>query len=85
MPVSKYMRAKAKRTGKWFHAGKTLNWDKNDKPVTRRRKALQSRNGNYLKTGRALQSLANVTRDSKTKREAGIDARYFFAKNAKKK
>jgi len=84
MPISKYMRAKAKRTGKWFHAGKPLNWDKDNKPVTRRRNALKSRNGNYLKTGRALQSLANVTKDKKTKTEAGLDARYFFAKNKKK-
>ncbi len=80
MPVSKEQR----ESGKWFHAGKPLNWDKHDKLVTRRRNALKSRNGNYLRTGRALQALSNVSTDKTTKSEAAVDARYFFAKNKKK-
>jgi hypothetical protein len=80
MSVSK----KQRESGKWFHAGKALHWDKRDSLTTRRRNALKSRNGNYLKTGRALQALANVSKDPATKREAGVDARYFFKKNEKK-
>lgn len=81
MPVPK----KDREEGRWFHAGKHTNWDKHDKPRTRRIKVLKSRRGNYLKAGRAMQALSNVSKDATTKREAGLDARYFFKKNAEKK
>lgn len=66
---------------KWFQAGKSLNWSKSDSQTTRRRNALKARKGNYLKAGRALQALANVTTDAETARKARSDARYFFEKN----
>jgi len=62
-------------------------WKKNQSARTRRRIALNSRPKNwtlkrkYLSAGRALQSLANVTKDRRTKVIARMDARYFFAKN----
>jgi len=62
-------------------------WNKNQTPSTRRRLALQSRPRNwtlkhrYLSAARALQALANVTKDRRTKVIARMDARYFFAKN----
>jgi hypothetical protein len=69
----------------WFHAGKSLGWNKDDKQTTRRRNALKSRRGNYLKAARALQALANVSQDKETVRKARADAEYFFRLHAKKK
>ena len=78
MPVSRKQQAQ----GKWYHHGKSLGWSKDDGQIKRRRAALASRRGNYLKTARALQSLANVTTDPTTKRRATADARYFYGKYA---
>jgi hypothetical protein len=64
---------------KWFEArGKSLNWHKEDSQTARRRNALSSRKGHYLNTARALQALANITKDAETKRKAQGDAKYFF-------
>lgn len=79
MPITKAQRAKAKKTGKWYEHGKSLNWHKDDSQSKRRQAALKSRRGNVLKTARALQSLANVTTDRETKRKAQADARYFYS------
>jgi len=81
---------------KWFQAAiearppYTLGgWSKRLKASTRRAKALRSRPKNwsldkrYLSAARALQALANVTRDPATKRAAEADAKYFFAKARK--
>lgn len=75
----------AKKTERWFTAGKELGWRKDDSETKRRRVALRKRNGSYLKTARALQALANVTQDKETKRKARSDARYFFDMHRKKK
>jgi len=77
MPVSRRQQAQ----GKWYHHGKSLDWSKDDGQIKRRRAALASRRGNYLKAGRALQSLANVTTDRETARKAQADALYFFKKH----
>lgn len=77
MPVSK----KARAQGKWYHHGRSLGWSKDDGQIKRRRAALASRHGNYLKTARALLALANVTRDPETQRKAMADANYFFKKH----
>lgn len=61
-------------------------WSKKLPASTRRRRALASRPKNwslkrkYLSTARALQALANVTKDRATKRVALIDAMYFYKK-----
>jgi len=65
----------------WFEPGKSLGWSKDDSQTTRRRNALKSRRGNYLKAARALQALANVTTDRETKQKAHSDAVYFFEKH----
>jgi hypothetical protein len=69
---------KSKSPAKWFEAGKSLGWHKDDSQQTRKRAALKSRRGNYLKTARSLQALSNVTTDSETKRKSASDAAYFF-------
>ena len=62
-------------------------WSKNLTPTGRRRLALMSRPKNwtqkrkYLSCARALQALANVTKDKQTKIKALADARYFYKKN----
>ncbi len=61
-------------------------WKFSQKPSTRRLHALNSRPKNwtmkhrYLSAGRALQALANVTKDSKTRINAKSDADYFFGR-----
>jgi len=61
-------------------------WKKTQPTNLRRQKALSSRPKNwtlkhrYLSAGRALQALANVTKDRPTKEIAMRDARYFFKK-----
>jgi len=61
-------------------------WSKGLPPDVRRRRALASRPKNWslerrrLSAGRALQALANVTKDKRTKEIAQRDARYFFKK-----
>ena len=61
-------------------------WHKTLPASTRRRRALSSRPRNwsterkYRSAGRALNALANVTRDKHTKQIARADARYFFSK-----
>lgn len=79
------MPVKSKNKNKWFEAGKSLGWSKEDKQSTRRRNALHSRNGNYLRTARALLALANVTQDDETARKAHADAMYFFRKHKQEK
>jgi len=59
-------------------------WKKSLPKAIRRKKALGSRPKNWtlhnrrLSAARALQALANVTKDKQTARAAGEDARYFF-------
>lgn len=74
-----------KDTVKWFEAGRSLNWHKDDSQRVRRAAALKSRRGNNLRTARALQALSNVTTDLETKRKAAQDAAYFFMMYRKQK
>jgi len=61
-------------------------WTKSMSAKLRRLKALNSRpkslslKHRYLSAGRALQALANVTKDRTTKLRAKEDANYFFRK-----
>lgn len=75
----------AKKKEKWFKAGKPLGWNKDDAMDKRRRIALRNRDGDELATARALQALANVTKDPATKRKAQADAKYFFKKHQRSK
>ena len=65
----------------WFQfavGGKKTGWKKSLSPKTRREKMLQAKRHNYLRAARALQALANVTKDPATKRAARSDAQYFY-------
>lgn len=73
-----------KKVVKWFSEGEKLGWRKEYSQTKRRATALRNRGGNYLKAGRALQALANVTADKTTARLASADAKYFFAQHKKK-
>jgi len=59
-------------------------WNKKQSTSTRRRLALASRPKNWtlkhrrLSAARALQALANVTKDKRTGELAGRDASYFY-------
>jgi len=74
-----------KKVVKWFEVGRPLGWRKQDSQTKRRAIALRNRDGDYLKAGRALQALANVSanRDKETSRKASADASYFFAQHRK--
>lgn len=76
---------------KWFQkaveSGPTTSlggWKKTQKASYRRKLALQSRPKNWTlrhrrrSAGRALQALANVTKDPETRRKAEADANYFY-------
>lgn len=93
-----YKKGKGGKAGRseWFKkaveekAPYTLGgWKKEQSASRRRGLALSSRKGNlskdkkYLSAGRALQALANVTKDAKTKEVAKADANYFYAKASK--
>lgn len=73
-----------KKVIKWFEAGRPLGWRKQDSQTKRRAIALRNRDGDYLKAGRALQALANVTTDKETARKSSADASYMFAQHRKK-
>lgn len=61
-------------------------WKKTQTADTRRKHALESRPKNWTKAtryrsaGRALQALANVTKEKVTKTKARADAEYFFGR-----
>lgn len=86
-----------KKVGKWFQKamGKspfTLSgWKKTQSASVRRKIALSSRPKNwstkkkYLSVSRALQSLANVTKDRFTKVRAKQDSDYFLKEYKKLK
>ena len=59
---------------------RALGWHKTDSRVKRRRAALESRKGDYLKTAKALMQVANQNPDNETRRKARVDALYFFEK-----
>ena len=69
---------------KWYEPGVKMNWEKGMSVSKRRSNALKAHRGSELSTARALQSLANVTTDRATKREAKRDADYFFKLHAKR-
>ena len=76
----------AKKVQKWFAPSeRKLGWSKDDSQTKRRKIALASRKGDLLATARALQSLANVTKDPETKQKSAIDAQYFYRLHRQKR
>ena len=65
-------------------------WGKGKKIAIRRRLALASRPKSWtlkhrrLSAGRALQALANITKDKETRTKAKADAKHFFGQNGGK-
>lgn len=78
------MAKRRKKVIKWFPE-KTVHmgWEKDMSIKERRELALDAHGGDYLSTARSLQALANVTRDKKTRRKAGADAKYFYGMHRK--
>lgn len=78
--------AKRKRTRKWYQEAKTRHygWRKEHKQETRIRKLLEAHPGpkckKILASARAINALANVTRDPETRRKARADAKLLFAR-----
>jgi hypothetical protein len=67
----------------WFNPQIHTGWEK-DMPLEKRRDlVLKAHKGNYLASARSMQALANVTTDMETKKQAAIDADYFFTENSK--
>lgn len=69
--------AKTKKE-KWFSSSVVSGWHKSLSAEKRRKLSLKAHKYNYLSTARALQALANVTTDKKTKKLARADALYFY-------
>lgn len=71
---------------RWFDPKTHTGWEKTQEPSARRSKLLQatdekmSMHDRYVRAGRMIQELANVTTDEATKQEARADAQYFFQK-----
>lgn len=69
-----------RRIKKWFKPKKDLHgWDKDLSTTVRRRRASIGRTD--LSSAKALQALANVSKDAKTRRVAAVDARFFYARH----
>ena len=72
------------RKKKWFDPQKERGWSKTQKASTRRTNLLDSTDkrktlhNRHVEAGKAIQALANVTKDSETKRKANLDAKYHF-------
>lgn len=65
---------------RWYKPGVETGWEKYMLAGQRRRLVLKAHKRDKLAAGRAMQALANVTTDKRTKLLAGRDARYFFRK-----
>ena len=67
-----------RRVVKWFKPGVEMGWKKTMPLEERRQMALEAHGGDTLATARALQALANVSKDKPTKIAAEKDAKYFY-------
>jgi len=72
------------RRKKWFKPEKHRGWSKDQKTTTRRRRLLDSTDkrkslhNRHLEAAKAIQALANVTKDTETEKLAKKDAGYHF-------
>jgi hypothetical protein len=74
----------ANKKGERQYQAYRLDWHKEDTERTRRKNALNSKNGDLVSTGKALMSLAGRTSDQNAARKAKADAVFFFAKYKRK-
>jgi hypothetical protein len=72
-----------RRVKKWFKPKRGLYGWAADKSQLARRQALgrRAKVTGWLSVGRALVALANITRDSWTRRVARVDSRYAFERH----
>jgi len=76
-------RKRGRQVTRFFHPIKPLGWQK-DLPQKRRLAiAVKSRSGDTLAAGRALQAMANVTRDTQTRQRASEDAKILFIRHTR--
>jgi hypothetical protein len=73
------------RVVKWFHPKVHTGWHKEQSLAYRRRLVRESHGGNYLTSAKSLLALANVSKDSATRKAARADANYFFKMHEKHK
>ncbi len=66
-----------KKKVKWYKPKVHSGWHKSQSPVYRRR-LVKAKHKTYLSSARSMQALANVSKDSATKRMASADAKYFY-------
>ena len=79
-------RTHKKRTPKarrWYRPTIHMGWKKTQSASVRRELALEAHEGDELAAARALQSLANVSQDTTTKKLAAADAKHFFREHKK--
>jgi hypothetical protein len=78
--MSKSKRGKAS-TVKWYNPEmENTGWYKDKPEKERRAMMLRAHGGDVLSSAQALQALANVSTDQKTRRRAAGDAAYFYKK-----
>lgn len=64
---------------RWFMSKIYNNeWDKDNRPDVRRSLMLKAHGGNLLESAQAMRYIANTQQDKTAKREAALDAEYFF-------
>jgi hypothetical protein len=63
---------------KWFDPQVETGWSKDMAMKLRRRKVLQSHDGDELAAAQSMQALANVTQDRETRIKAKQDAEHFY-------
>jgi len=84
MPKVKKAKTKAKpQKEKWYKPQAMTGWYKNMPVVKRRRLVLTAHGSDTLAAARGMQALSNVTTDKVTKKQARLDALYFFDKYRK--
>ena len=69
---------KTPKKKQWYEPGVETGWKKDMPQGERRGLVMRAHKGDELASARAMQSLANVTTDRETKREARADAVFFF-------
>jgi hypothetical protein len=75
----------SKNVKKWYSAGRSTGWSKDDAMDTRRRRVLKSRHGDTLAAYHAMDGLAKVSKDPATASKARADAEYFRKLHNKRK
>jgi hypothetical protein len=71
------------KKGNWWHKVPDTGWGKEIKASVRRQRMLKAHGYDLRAAGKAMNSLANVTKDKASQRAARADAHYFFRQQEK--